>query len=173
MVQHLIILRGPPGIGKSTISKKLANHISGNVAVVDIDVLRYDFIPKRNEDFNDHALVYSNLKDICKNTLKEGLSIILEGILASKDKNGNLRIDEFEKFSKSGIKATRIFLHGGRETQELRLKKKNAHYSYDKVQEWTQLANSTITNKDFIINTDNKTENMIVDEILNVIKIHK
>ncbi len=173
MVQHLIILRGPPGIGKSTIAKQLANHISGNVSVVGIDILRWEFIPNRSENFNDHNLVYINLKDICKNTLNEGLSIIIEGILASKDKNGNLRIEEFEKFSEAGVKVSRIFLQGSREIQESRLRKKNAQNSPDEIQEWTELANSTVTNKDSIIDTNNKTEEVIIDEILKIIKIHK
>lgn len=173
MVQHLIIVRGPPGIGKSTISRELAKHISGNVSVVGIDILRWMFIPKRSENFNDHNLAYINLRDICKNTLNEGLSIIIEGILASKDKKGNLRIDEFEKFSEAGVKVSRIFLQGNREIQESRLKKKNARNSPDEIQEWTELANSTVTNKDNIIDTNNKTKDIIVEEILKIIKIHK
>ena len=170
MVQHLIIIRGPPGIGKSTIAKKLALHISGNVSVVDIDTLRYDFIPKRSNTFNDHNLVYSNLKDIIKNTINDGLSIIIEGILASKDKSGNLRIDEFENFSGPQIKITRIFLKGDKQTQESRLRRRHKKFLHNEIYEWTQLANSTITKKDSIINTSNKKKSEIINIILKMIK---
>jgi|TARA_B100000315_G_scaffold82039_1_gene75193 predicted ABC-type ATPase len=170
MVQHIIVIRGSPGIGKSTIAKQLATHIPGNVSVVDIDVLRYKLIPKRSEEFNDHNLVYRNLMDICKNTLNEGLSIIIEGILASKDEKGSLRIDEFEKFSGPEIKVTRLFLKGSKETQELRLKKGDKQLSSNKIQEWTQLANSTLTKKDCVIDTNDKAKGTIIGDILKIIK---
>jgi len=141
-VQQLIIIRGPPGTGKSTIANEVAKELPGIVTVIDIDILRWGFIKKRSKSFNDHNLVYKNLFALTKNSLDEGLNVVLEGVLAGKDEKGRLRIDGYDKFEKKGIKITKIFLKSAKNTQQERLSNRNkqlvAKTTKKDIQDWTK-----------------------------------
>ncbi len=168
--QHLVIIRGSPGVGKTTLAKRLAEKLPGNVSVVSIDALRYQFIVSRKYEFNDHDLVYKNIEDICKNTLQAGLSVIVEGLLASKDESGNLRIDRLQECASSKIKVSRIFLLADENALHQRLQQKPSSYQKEKVKEWTDLVLSTITSQEKIINTTMMTESEVLDTILKTIQ---
>ena len=173
-MQQLIIIRGPPGTGKSTIANLIAKRLSGVVAVIGVDVLRWDFIKKRPKNFNDHNLVYKNLWDLTKNSLNEGLNVVLEGVLAGRDKNKKLRIEDYNKFEKKGIKITKIFLISKKNTQQERLKNRNKTFvtktTKKDIQEWTKLSRESTSKNDIIIDTTGKTKEETVKEILLVLR---
>ncbi|MBI2666516.1 AAA family ATPase [Candidatus Woesearchaeota archaeon] len=172
-MQHLIIIRGPPGIGKSTIANELAQKLSGAVTVIDVDVLRWVFIKKRPKNFNDHDLIYKNLWDLTKNSIDEGLTVILEGVLAGRDETGKLRIDRYDLFKKKKIKITKLFLMSKKKTQQERLKKRNKKFittaTAKDFQEWTALSKKSISEEDHIIDTTGKTKKETVDLILSFV----
>jgi len=174
MTQHLIIIRGPPGIGKSTIAKGLAKKLNGIVSVIDVDVLRWDFIPKRTKSFNDHNLVYKNLFDLVKNSLNENLNVIIEGVLAGKDNKGKSRIDQYNKFIKKNIKVTKIFLKGYKSIQYKRLESRKkimiAKTTIKDYNEWSNLSLKSITKDDIIIDATKKSEDEIINYIISLIK---
>ena len=174
MHQYLIIVRGPPAIGKSTIVKELAQKLPSIVSVINIDTLRWDFIPKRPKSFNDHEIVYKNLKDIVNNSLKAGINVVIEGILASKDKKGNLRVNEFSKLRKKGVQVINIYLKGTKDVQKKRFQSRSKKYTAKitsrEIKEWSDLSNKSISKKDIIIDTTNESINSIVDKIFQLIK---
>lgn len=164
MNQKLIIIRGPPGIGKSTLSKQLAKRLKGGVTVIDIDVIRWGFIVKRTKSYNDHNLVYKNLWDLTKNSLDDGQNVIIEGVLAGRDKNERLRISKYDSYKKEGIQVVYFFLKGSSKSQNKRLKHRNKKKPSERdIINWTKLSYSSISKNDVVIDTDNKTLNQIVE----------
>lgn len=173
-MQQLIIIRGPPETGKSTIANELSSKLPGIVTVIGVDVLRWDFIKNKTKYFNDHNLIYKNLWDLTKNSLDEGLNVILEGVLAGKDKEGNLRVDNYDSFKKRGVKITRIFLISKKITQQERLKNRSQKFdtkaTAKDIKEWTKLSQESISKKEVIIDTTGKTKEETVKEILSVVR---
>jgi len=173
-MQQLIIIRGPPGTGKSTIANLIAKKLPDVVAVIDVDVLRWDFIKKRPNNFNDHNLVYKNLWDLTKNSIDEGLNVVLEGILAGRDDIGKLRIDKYDYFKRKGVKVTKIFLISKKKIQQERLKNRNkkfvAKIIKKDIQEWTKLSRESTSKDDIIIDTTGKSKEETVKEILLVVQ---
>lgn len=138
MKQHLIIIRGSSGIGKSTISKEVAKKIPGLVSLIDSDVLRFDFIPKRTKSFDDRELIYKNLWDLTKNSLNQGLNVIFEGILAKKT-NNKLNIDKYDIYKKKGVKVSKIHLTCSEKIQIKRIKNRPDKNSIKQLKEWNEL----------------------------------
>ena len=173
MKQQLIIIRGPPGIGKTTIAKELAKKLPNNVAVIDSDILRWDFIPKKTKTFNDHKVVYKSLFDLTKNYLDNGLNVIVEGILSARTSSETLRIDKYAGFRKKGVKVTYIFLKGTDNIQDKRVKSRKKDWIYQPTKKdikgWTKLSYSSISKNDNIINS-NKSKKAILKDILTLIK---
>ena len=99
---ELIIIRGPLGIGKSTISKKLAENLSAEYFSVDemlskekLDVIDWDLgcIPEKNfMKIND--LIIPKIKVL----LNDGISVIVDGNFYHKSVLGDLleRLEEFK-----------------------------------------------------------------------------
>jgi len=174
MTQHLIIIRGPPGIGKSTIAKSLGQKLKGLVSIIDVDVLRWNFIAKRTKSFNDHNLVYKNLYNLVINSLQENSQVIMEGILAGKDDKGRLRIEKYNGFNKQNTKVTRIFLKADKSVQNKRLQSRKkqmvTNATKKDIDEWTNLSLQSITKKDIIIDTTKESKEKIVRKILSIIK---
>lgn len=112
--------------------------------------------------------------DLTKNSLDEGLNVILEGVFAGKDENGNLRIDKYDSFKKKGIKVTKIFLISKKNVQQERLKNRtqkfNTKATAKDIQEWTKLARESISKNEIIIDTTGKTKEETVNEILSVVR---
>lgn len=171
MKQYLIIVRGPPGTGKSTISRELAKKLPGTVTILDSDALRWEFIPKREKNFSDHNLLYKNLWCMTKNSLDEGLNVIIEGILTSKNKNNKFRINKYNYYKKNkDVKLTKIFLESSPEVQKDRIKNRNRKLKPNDVISWTKLSYESISEDEHKVSTDKKTVGKIVNEILYIVK---
>lgn len=73
---NLIILRGPSASGKSTVAKKLRNHLEGPVALLDFDVFRDTFLDKKG----DYYLVASKLlMQTTETALEARYDVIVDG----------------------------------------------------------------------------------------------
>lgn len=166
MNQYLFIIRGPPGSGKSTVSKLLASKLDGSVALLDSDWLRHEMILKRSEGFNDHVLLYKNLWNLTENSLSEGLNVIIDGILTSRDAQGNFRIHKYDDYkSKSGIKLVKAFLKSSLDVQKSRIIERGRVLKDDDVSSWSKEAFESLSGDELIIDTTNKS----VEEIVNLI----
>lgn len=111
----LILLNGPAGVGKSTISKYLHGDVQGSV-VVDVDELRRsipDYKERRSESL---LMAYEMTKDAIRSNLNKGETVIIDKAIASSD-----TLDSFVKIgNECGADVREIILFAPRDTVQAR-----------------------------------------------------
>ena len=80
---YYVIIRGPLGVGKTTISKKLIKKINGEYISIDKVVKENEFIGKEREDgyFTQNCYLKANKIIIpkIKDLIKKGVPVVLDG----------------------------------------------------------------------------------------------
>ena len=90
----LIILNGPPGVGKSTIAVRLHEKIANSI-LIDVDELRRsipDYKERRQESL---LLAYEKTRDVIEDALKIGQDVIIDKAISQSD-----TLDSFIAISK-------------------------------------------------------------------------
>ncbi|MDO8593755.1 MAG: AAA family ATPase [bacterium] len=107
MTLKLILINGPAGVGKSTISARLHAELP-NSSIVDIDDLRRKIPDYRERREESLRLSYENAETVVKNTLSSGRSVIIDKAIFDTSvldtfieigKNYNAQIWEFLLFA--------------------------------------------------------------------------
>lgn len=86
-MNKLYLITGPAGVGKSTISKMLAEKLSKSVLIEGDDVYHMvisSYVPAWRKG-NHLKLFWKNVIDIIKNSLSEGYDVIFNYIITKKD----------------------------------------------------------------------------------------
>lgn len=120
-MQHLIIIRGNSGSGKSTVAKQLQQKMGYQTMLIPQDVVRREMLRVRDQHDNPSIqLVY----DLAMYGNKIGFDVIVEGIFASERYGDMLRrlIGNF-----SGLSHVYYFDIPIEVTLERHLSKPNAH----------------------------------------------
>ena len=84
MRQFLVVLRGPPGAGKTSLSKSIREAIDPHIAMIDTDIFNWHIVP--GED--NKQLVYQNVLSLAENYLQAYYSVIVSGFILTDEENG-------------------------------------------------------------------------------------
>ncbi|MCA9487068.1 MAG: AAA family ATPase, partial [Nanoarchaeota archaeon] len=88
-----VIIRGPAGVGKTTIAKELSNHLNADYISFDeilekneLDTIIGDGIPSKNF-IQANKIILPNIKK----TLKQGKNVVLDGCFYRKSQYEHLK----------------------------------------------------------------------------------
>jgi len=87
MKPTLILIRGSPASGKSTLARNLAEKIKGKVALLTIDEFRWIMTAHEDRDTNDYFIAFNNFLYALENYLKSDYTIIVEDAWIRKHKD--------------------------------------------------------------------------------------
>ncbi len=85
--QFLVVLRGPAGVGKTTLAKSVQAAADQLVATIDTDLFNWEIVPGEQ----DKALVYRNLVMLAENYLRCRYSVIISGLVISSEEAGAMQ----------------------------------------------------------------------------------
>jgi shikimate kinase len=155
----LIILRGSLGIGKTTVSKKLAEKLKAKVFHID-RVLEENGLDKKDNNFTAEDFIKANkiiLPDV-KNILEKGKIVILDGCFYFKE-----QIEHLERKFKNYV----FTLKAPLETCIKRDKGRKKVYGEQAAREVYKLVSKFDYGQ--IINTEGKSVKETVEEIFNLL----
>ena len=85
--QFLVVLRGPAGVGKTTLAKSVQAAANQRIATIDTDLFNWEIVPGEP----DKALVYRNLSMLAENYLRCRYSVIISGLILSSEEAGAMQ----------------------------------------------------------------------------------
>lgn len=85
--QFLVVLRGPAGVGKTTLAKAVQAAADQRVATIDTDLFNWEIVPGEP----DKALVYRNLVMLAESYLRSRYSVIISGLILSSEEVGAMQ----------------------------------------------------------------------------------
>lgn len=162
MKQKLIIIRGNACSGKSTIAEKLRKKFKNlkKVAIIHTTIFYWEIV-----EGDSSEVVMENTKRILDNYLKNGYDVVLEGTLASKDKNGKLYLDGLLKVAKKyNVSVSQFFF----KTDFCELKKREKSrkkISIKRLRELYDKTNETERESEIVIDTTEKSIKEVVEGV--------
>ncbi|MBU3940985.1 MAG: AAA family ATPase [Nanoarchaeota archaeon] len=167
MKSKLIIIRGSPASGKSTLARNLTKKIKGKTALLIVDEFRWIMTSHENRDKKDYDLSFDNFLYTLKNYLKSGYTVIAEDSWIKKHNDKSTDIKKVIKVGKKyKAKIIQILLKGSWKTvkhintlRPIVISQKELKESYEKVY-------SKKIKGEIIIDIDNKKPNQILKEFL-------
>lgn len=85
--QFLVVLRGPAGVGKTTLAKSVQATAAQRLATIDTDLFNWEIVPGEP----DKALVYRNLVMLAESYLRSHYSVIISGLILSSEEAGAMQ----------------------------------------------------------------------------------
>ena len=85
--QFLVVLRGPAGVGKTTLAKSVQAASDQRIATIDTDLFNWEIVPGEP----DKALVYRNLVMLAESYLHSRYSVIISGLILSSEEAGAMQ----------------------------------------------------------------------------------
>ncbi len=112
-MSQLIIIRGPPASGKTSLAKELVKRISGKKALLTVDEFRWIMTAHEPRDERDFNLSFDNYLYCLKNYLRAGYIVITEDAWVKKFTDQSTDIQKVIKIgAQQGIPVTQILLKG-------------------------------------------------------------
>ena len=116
--RKLIIIRGPEGIGKTTIARGLAEHYrkqQKNIAVISADYFFRDII---NENETNDLLTFNAIRVLTEFYIENKFDVILEGKLTTRDDSKNTLLKQIviDGIKDKNVILKTFFLYANRET---------------------------------------------------------
>lgn len=167
MKPKLIIIRGPPASGKSTLARGVVKKTKGKVALLIVDEFRWVMTAHEDRDAKDYEVSFDNYLYALENYLKLGYTVVTEDVFVRKHKDKSTSIDfviELGKKYKADISV--YLLKGSFDTikhintlRPMVIPQKELKELYDKVY-------SQSVKGETIVTIDDKDTNQILKEVL-------
>jgi predicted kinase len=166
----LIIIRGSPASGKSTLARNLTKKITGKVALLIIDEFRWVMTAHEDRDKKDYAISFDNFLYALENYLKLRYKVIVEDAWVRKHKDNATNIKKVvELGNKYNAEIHQILLKGSWNTikhintlRPMVIPQKELKELYNKVY-------SENIKAEVVIDIDDKKPNQILKEALKII----
>ncbi|NQV09313.1 AAA family ATPase [Candidatus Woesearchaeota archaeon] len=167
MKPTLIIIRGSPATGKSTLARNLTKKFDGKTALLIVDEFRWVMTAHKNRDKKDYSVSFDNFLYALENYLKLGYTIIVEDVWIRKHKDNATSIKKVIYLgNKYNAKIHQILLKGSWNTVKhintLRPMVLPQKELYEKVY-------SKNIKAEVIIDIDDKKPNQILKEAFKII----
>jgi len=171
MRPNLIMIRGSPASGKSTLARALIKKFSGKVALLILDEFKWIMTAHGNRDQGDFKIAFENYLFALKNYLKKGYTVIAEDAFVKKHKDTSTDINKVIKLGeKYNAKISQILLKGNWKTikhintlRPMVIPQKELKDTYQRVYATKRSEETTII-------VDNKRPQQILKEALKIIK---
>lgn len=161
-MKQLILIRGPPGSGKTTLAKKIVKYIKGNYAILHKDFFNFQ-IPHRGD-----YCINPMLNILAKNFLDQDFSVIIDGLYGGD--GAGKHIDRLKKIARAKkAKFNLIFLDITKDICLKRNKKRKNKIPTKDVHKWYDYLYKSKTTKGEIINNNHLTEKQALKRIINLI----
>src|SRR3989344_5047052 len=129
MKTYVVLLRGPPGVGKSSVAVYLSKVLPPPVFVIHKDDLHYHFPHRGKVPANE--LITAMVPVL----LRKGMSVIIDGVYGGK--NSVSRINALNQTArKNKAQFAAIFLHADKKTCLQRNSARTKKVSFKEVRKW-------------------------------------
>jgi len=163
MEKYLLLIRGPPGVGKSTIADLVCKKFPTDAVVVHKDMIQFQF-PQKGE-----APVHDIVCAIARTVLKNKMSVIIDGVYggASAVKS----IANLMKVAKEeGARFRIVFLHAHKKVCIERNKVRGQKISRLHLLKWHGYAYASKAPKGEIIDTGGLSRVQTANRVLKVVR---
>ena len=139
--QFLVVLRGPAGVGKTTLAKSVQAAANQRIATIDTDLFNWEIVPGEP----DKALVYRNLSMLAENYLRCRYSVIISGLILSSEEAGAMQ--KLRRFAASrGVIFLDFYCWASREVVVQRNRARDKQVPEAAVLHWWEQAESDKSN---------------------------
>jgi predicted kinase len=133
MPQRVVFVSGAPGVGKSTVARRVAAPLSA--ALVDIDATVAPFVPllagRRPEDVR--AAVYESLLGTVEASLAAGVDVVVAAPFTRERREGAAWDETAARVRSHGAEPVLVWLHAPRDVVLARLAGRGAERDADKL----------------------------------------
>lgn len=162
-MSNLLIIRGSGGSGKSTVGKLLRDKLQGKTALLCPDIFYWDICGKEDNS----ELVYEAVYRLVDLYLNQRCNVILEGILSKKDKEENLKINQFiDLGNKYGANVGQFLLLVSLETAIKRDNKRGELLGKEETKKYHEKSLDSKHERDIEIDVENLKSDEVAELIL-------
>lgn len=159
VMAHLVLIRGPAGSGKSTLSDKVGKRIKGNVVVLHKDLFHFQ-IPQRGK-----VPVREILSLISEFLLSRNFSVVLDGLFGGA--TARKSILELKRIARrANAKFTLVFLDTNKDVCLERNRKRKKAIPVKDVHKWYDYIYKTKAEKGIVINNNHLSEREALRKIM-------
>ncbi|MGE7825682.1 AAA family ATPase [Paenibacillus sp. NPDC093718] len=159
--KSIYIISGPCGVGKSTITKGLADEIE-QVVRIEGDLIHSMFIGKEQPSWEDQlSLIWENILSLTKNFIRNNLNIIIDYVVENE-------LEWFcEQLSEFDLHIHYVVLRADEEMLVKRLVKRGDENLIKRSLFLLDELENKVSNKKYLYNTTNKQPIEIINDLRN------
>ena len=170
MKPSLILIRGSPASGKSTLARNLSKKLNGKVALLTVDDFRWVMTAHKNRDRKDYKISFDNFLYSLENYLKLSYTIIVEDCWVKKYKDKSTNVNKVIQLGKKyNAEIYQILLKGRWNTIKLINTLRPMVIPQKELKELYNKVYSKKRKEETTIDIDDKKPSLILKEVLKII----